>query len=707
MKYVSKKLLAATLLILTLSGIVTSQTALPIEKKNPATSTEEVKYTELRLGHEAPKGVSMPEDWFFRLDSWAYDDGKSSQGIVSSLGFKLDTVDQTALYRGNASIGVNTPPYVNERTSSNPLHLTEWALITEFENGEVCAWYQENCFQLEQIIQEKRDAVRNTVENVELQQKEIDQWHQEISANIIFNQKIEEIPAAETSGEKYQASIVIKTGTEERIISGLFKKTDNQVRIEKTHSASYLDRESIANTWHAEEVCVRFMGVELECQDFEKPDTDTGNSEYTVRDMNQITDYLGGNIDNTEPKTEIKFGNNLQNSLYIHSVEGSYDRELEIQASARSKDNDRFTLSWDNMINGVKKEFNSGEYTVHLCGDSETGNGGVTTAISKYGGSQGYGACFNDEKQGLKEASEYSSIEYEEGEKVNVSEGEKLVFGQNVLFVDSYDYVENIDMYTMDAYANKLSDNHRIRPVSGTSTEGYFYEGEYALHFCEYYESEEEGELAVSQENKDECADQENEDQDEDSDNSQSTQTIELNRGWNNIAVNVEGATLSEAASEGSCEFQGDGHQVGPYEAFIFKTDTSENGFAPISLNEELDPSVGYTIGVLESCTLEFSGSEALSYSYERKIPGGQWNLITLPAEFSPNDLKDMVADREGVGLHTYQDKYFHVHEGQSNGEEIWTYPTSSLSNDKSVWVAPTKDITVDFTTSEIGTLGL
>ena len=125
------------------------------------------------------------------------------------------------------------------------------------------------------------------------------------------------------------------------------------------------------------------------------------------------------------------------------------------------------------------------------------------------------------------------------------------------------------------------------------------------------------------------------------------TQEIELNRGWNNIAVNVEGSTFSEAASEGTCEFEGSGFEVGPYESFAFKTDSSDNGFAPISLDDELDPTVGYTVGVLESCTLEFSGEEALSASTERTIPSGQWSLITLPENFSPNDLKDIVEETD------------------------------------------------------------
>lgn len=267
------KFLTLTLLFLTLSGIATSQNTLPIEKENPTTSTGEVKYTELKLSHDAPRGTELPEEWFFRLDSWAYDGGKNSQGIVSSLGINSDTAYQTALSEGNASIGVNTPPYINERSRSNPLHLTEWALVTEFENGEICAWYQENCFQVDQIIKEKREKVRNAVEGVELEQKGIDKWHQEISANISLHPRyIAYIPAAEKSPrEEYQTSITIKTGNEEKILSSLSGRTGNQIRIEKNHSASYLNRESIVNTWDAEKVCTRFMGVELKCQDFEKP----------------------------------------------------------------------------------------------------------------------------------------------------------------------------------------------------------------------------------------------------------------------------------------------------------------------------------------------------------------------------------------------------------------------------------------------------
>ena len=435
------------------------------------------------------------------------------------------------------------------------------------------------------------------------------------------------------------------------------------------------------------------------------------NSEYQVREADNVKDYLGGNVDNIESETEIKFGNNLQNSLFIHSVEGDYARAIEIKASARSREGERFSLSWDNLINGVEKDFASGSYTMHLCGDS--GPEGVSIAISKYSGSQGYGACFNDEKKGLKEPAEYSTVEYNEGDIVNVSAGEKLVFGENILFIDDYTYSESIERYSLESYANKLADNHELSPVRGTATEGLFYGGEYAVHFCNFYESSEEGELVVSQRDVDECSRDRDGDEneggsgDDGDDQSGYTQRVELNRGWNNIAVNVEGETLEDAAAAGTCNMEGEGWQVGEYTAYIFQTDDSENGFAPIDLSDELDPSTGYTVGVQQSCELVFSGDKAVSHSYERNIYGGQWNLVTLPPEFSPNDLKQMVDSREGINLYPYDGEYFHVHEGQSNGQEIWTYPSDSLSNSKSVWVAPSNDITVNFAEEVVGAPGL
>lgn len=190
-------------------------------------------------------------------------------------------------------------------------------------------------------------------------------------------------------------------------------------------------------------------------------------------------------------------------------------------------------------------------------------------------------------------------------------------------------------------------------------------------------------------------------------DDGTATQEIDINRGWNNIAVNVEGVTMED--SSGTCSFDWGGYEAGGDTAYVWKTSDNELGFEPVGLDEELDPTTGYTVGVTESCTLEFEGEEALSASTERSLVGNQWNLITLPPNTAPRDIKEIVGQEDKVDLYKYpQDNgnYFHVHEGMDNGEDIWTYPMDSLENYKSVWVAPTNDITLDFDTSEIGDIG-
>lgn len=598
MKYETTKVLTSALLFLAFSSLVAGQTSLPIEKETPATSTSEVQYTELRLSHDSPEGVNIPDEWFFRLDSWAYDGGESSQGIVSVLGIDSEISGQTALHRGNASLGVNTAPYVNERSSSNPLHLTEWALVTEFENGEVCAWYQENCFQVEQETEEKRTLISNAVDEVGILQKDIDRWRQNITANITVNSGIQDIPAVGTqSKDKYQASIIVETGTGQKVISSLSEKTDNNIRIQGTHSASYTNRKDIVNTWEAENICIRLMGVELKCQDFQKPEREVSRADfettnlsveatnnrgiivrYTVKhtgdpenlpegniqmpdsryrletpvlvdgdplarhnlyfnqgdqvyygladlteglgprfgdsvkvtilnasetaelrsgesseenrntystvEAEKVTDYIGGAVQDIRAKTEIRFGNQLQNSLYIHSIEGDYLREAEIKLSAQTRDSENKTLSYDNMVQGLPLKFASGRYTVHMCGDSSMEE--LKISLSKRNGTNGYGACFTE-----KEAQEtsFNRKEYSTGEVTTVQKGDVLAFGpgnRNLLFYSGATYSRNIDRYSLNAYANRLTEHKKVRPVQGTSMDAYFYTGLYSVHFCSY-----------------------------------------------------------------------------------------------------------------------------------------------------------------------------------------------------------------------------
>lgn len=207
-------------------------------------------------------------------------------------------------------------------------------------------------------------------------------------------------------------------------------------------------------------------------------------TEYSERHAEQVTNYLGGAVKNVSPRTEILFGDNLRNQLYIHEIRGDYLREAVVTMSPRSKDGPKFNLTWDNMVRGVTKEFHTGSYTVHGCGDTSPEN--LKISISKKLGMNGYGACFTESE--VDEGS-FNPVDYTIGENAEVSKGDVLVFGpanENKLYINEFIYNENIDLYSLESYANKLRNNKEIRPVQGTVTEAYFYTGKYPVHFCSY-----------------------------------------------------------------------------------------------------------------------------------------------------------------------------------------------------------------------------
>jgi hypothetical protein len=420
----------------------------------------------------------------------------------------------------------------------------------------------------------------------------------------------------------------------------------------------------------------------------------TGDS---VREINRITNFLGGNIDNIRPDTEIRFGNSLQNSLYIHEVSGEYSSRIEVEASAGSKNSEKFRLDQENLVDGVQKQFSSREYTVHLCGDSTPDQ--VTVAVSKKEGMQGYGACFNDEKKGLKEPAEYSSIDYSEGELVNISAGEKLVFGENLLFVDSLDYNSNIERYSMDAYANKLADNHEIPHVSGTSTQAYFYDGEYSVHFCNYHESTEEAEIAVSQRDVDECVnnredqegDDDNQDDENEGDQGSTVQRIELEgQAWNNIAVNIDSVSLND--DQGSCEFAP--YSTGGVSGYAWTVEDAE--WKALSRDQQLDSLNGYSVWARNDCTLTFEGTEA-EPQYSRELYGDKWNLISLPPGIAPAQLKNSL-ESQGGRLYPWDGRLFWTNTGSS-----WIHPVESLNRDRPVYIYSNISTTVDLSEMEEG----
>ena len=226
---------------------------------------------------------------------------------------------------------------------------------------------------------------------------------------------------------------------------------------------------------------------------------DSTGSGYSQRDVERITDFLGGNIDGVEEKTEIRFGDELQNSLFVKDIDGDYIREGSVTLSAGSKNAEEFEVNWENLIEGVKAEFSSGSYSLHLC-HKTFNDEQASIAIAKED-SGGYTTCFNDEKAG--DESSFEAIDYSLGQPVEVSAGDKLVFGEaghNSLYVTNFKHWDNMDRSQLEAYANKLVDAKKILPVEGTATNDYFYDGNFNIYFCSQSDSADKGIVSVTRE---------------------------------------------------------------------------------------------------------------------------------------------------------------------------------------------------------------
>ncbi|MFB6204299.1 MAG: hypothetical protein ABEJ75_01505 [Candidatus Nanohaloarchaea archaeon] len=209
---------------------------------------------------------------------------------------------------------------------------------------------------------------------------------------------------------------------------------------------------------------------------------DASRDTFRVRKVERITDYLGGNVDNVKSMTEIRFGDNLQNSLFVKKVEGGRFGKITAYTGTSQKD---FTLTEENAVEGIRKSFSSGEYTVHLC---STGYGSeeVSIAIAKTE-SGGYQACFEVKNEAGGNASDYTEVDHD-GKTVTMAEGQKVRFGngdRNIFYLQRVSYVENIDRYQLTGYANKLLQSKSVLPVEGTATEAYFANGKIAVYFCE------------------------------------------------------------------------------------------------------------------------------------------------------------------------------------------------------------------------------
>ena len=233
------------------------------------------------------------------------------------------------------------------------------------------------------------------------------------------------------------------------------------------------------------------------CQNDGRPGFENDPDAYTTREMSSITDYIGGNIPEVENMTEIRFGDNSQNSLFVKETYDDGYRSARVVASPGSPENQEITLNWDSLVEGTQAEFSSGSYTVHLCSRGDNSDGKPHMALSKEQGTSGYDACFADQNDA--ERTEWNTIEYNEGGTAKVEPGDRLQFGNDYLYIDSLDQPEGFDRYQMDGYRQRPASNFRIGPVEGTTSSGYFMSGEKSVHFCNYNGTIQKAKIAVTQ----------------------------------------------------------------------------------------------------------------------------------------------------------------------------------------------------------------
>jgi hypothetical protein len=160
-------------------------------------------------------------------------------------------------------------------------------------------------------------------------------------------------------------------------------------------------------------------------------------------------------------------------------------------------------------------------------------------------------------------------------------------------------------------------------------------------------------------------------------------------QSWNNIAVNVDSISLSEA--DGDCSFDYEPYSAGGVSGYAWTVNPETGNWEALGTDEELSTTQGYSIWVPESCRLVLEGNTA-SEVYERDLAGESWNLITLPEGRSPSDLEERIESTDGVSIGDWQGEKYWTNMG---GE--WDHPYNSLDNDRPFYVWVNSETTVDF----------
>lgn len=191
-------------------------------------------------------------------------------------------------------------------------------------------------------------------------------------------------------------------------------------------------------------------------------------------------DNVNGKVEDIEEMTEIKFGNNHQNSLFITSFLTSgtqYGSIIGYVSSVNEENRIRFHQDFDNGFNTQEINVNSGKYYMYICGSSDSK--GVDIGLQKE--DDNAASTCTGSNQGDK--SEYTLRGYNPGELVEVKPGEGLEWGQNKLYVKSMiDYGNSKDL---EAYAQVLERHQIVAASEKSRVEGQFYDGNYFVTFCE------------------------------------------------------------------------------------------------------------------------------------------------------------------------------------------------------------------------------
>jgi hypothetical protein len=261
---------------------------------------------------------------------------------------------------------------------------------------------------------------------------------------------------------------------------------------------------------------VEFVVETLDETDSEWPDawcsgerTGDDPDDYETVEAERVTDYLGANIPEVGNMTEIQFGDDLQNSLFVKEVYEPYRRNTKVVASPQSPENDEVELNWSqHVVPGKEMHFDSLNYTVHICHRGESGDQLTHLGIAKQDGTDGYDACFEDENH--TDRSDWNQVNYVQGTTARVDEGDVLVFGEDRYYVDRLYYAENIERYDMRGYSARPTSNQQAGMPEGSRTETYFKTGRKQIYFCNYNETIEKAKIAINgqldMENEEACA---------------------------------------------------------------------------------------------------------------------------------------------------------------------------------------------------------